>query len=248
MARANTTVGKLSRRLDNEPILNEMPAAAIHMWNSPDIESVKSAIRYMGKFIARKFYKDEFADSMNQYRPACISSAVAWRLCLAGVLRECNARDELVDMDQSWTKWIKVLKLELPGIMQNYFNEDRAWGEFGCRAPSGKADMPVSDLFGGLSPLTKSEIRITTFHKVKGETLDAVLVVSASNKKSNGGHWEHWLDIDRENGEHSRFAYVASSRPKRLLAWAVPDNSSATKRRLAELGFSPADETGCVKS
>jgi hypothetical protein len=81
---------------------------------------------------------------------------------------------------------------------------------------------------------SKSNMRITTIHSVKGETLDAVMVVS-SIKKNNDGHWEDWLKFKEE--EPARFAYVASSRPKYLLVWAVPEEDGQNYTRLTSLGF-----------
>ncbi len=82
------------------------------------------------------------------------------------------------------------------------------------------------------------KIRMTTFHDVKGETLDAVLVVSAKDKKSKGGHVEHWISDNDSEKEYVRFAYVASSRPKHLLIWAIP---KGTKKviidKIKDLGF-----------
>jgi DNA helicase-2/ATP-dependent DNA helicase PcrA len=65
--------------------------------------------------------------------------------------------------------------------------------------------------------------------------MDAALLVSAFDRKSDGGHWEQWIDDQSENGEHLRFSYVASSRPKHLLAWAIPGNGNL--ERLIDLGF-----------
>jgi len=67
----------------------------------------------------------------------------------------------------------------------------------------------------------KIKLKCSTIHKVKGQTVDAVLVVSSPDRKSKGGHWSQWLDQSLEDGEYARFAYVASSRPRFLLAWAV---------------------------
>jgi DNA helicase-2/ATP-dependent DNA helicase PcrA len=86
----------------------------------------------------------------------------------------------------------------------------------------------------------KSNIRITTIHQVKGETLEAVLVVSAPTQKSKGGYWRQWLDKTSGDGEHARFAYVASSRPRRLLAWAIPQQDEHLSADLAQIGFAAA--------
>jgi len=98
----------------------------------------------------------------------------------------------------------------------------------------------VSSITAPSSPSVGSDILITTIHQAKGETYDAVLLVSTSDRKSKGGHWSQWLDINTEGGEHARFAYVASSRPRELLVWAVPSGDSDAVKRLQELGFEAA--------
>ena len=79
---------------------------------------------------------------------------------------------------------------------------------------------------------------MTTFHDIKGETLDAVLMVSSKDKKSKGGHYEHWLSEKINEKEFVRFAYVGSSRPKHLLIWAIPKKKvNKHKKKIYDLGF-----------
>jgi DNA helicase II / ATP-dependent DNA helicase PcrA len=82
----------------------------------------------------------------------------------------------------------------------------------------------------------RKKIRVTTFHKIKGETLDAALVVS-SRTRQRGGHWQKWLEHPAR--EEARSAYVASSRPKHIPAWAIPalNLDGNVRKRLDELGF-----------
>ena len=82
-----------------------------------------------------------------------------------------------------------------------------------------------------------TNLRITTIHSVKGETFDAVLLVSApSTRGTPDGHWTQWLANSKT--EAARLAYVASSRPKHLLAWAVPEPiDKQAKDRIRNLGF-----------
>jgi hypothetical protein len=66
--------------------------------------------------------------------------------------------------------------------------------------------------------LHKSRIRLATIHEIKGETHEATMLVSAS-RRGNQSHWADW--IGDKDSEAARLAYVASSRPKTLLVWAV---------------------------
>lgn len=86
------------------------------------------------------------------------------------------------------------------------------------------------------NPSSNSDVRITTIHDVKGETLDAIMLVSSIDKRGNtDGHWEQWLE--NVSTEAARLAYVASSRPRQLLVWAVPEINDMDKVRLEKMGF-----------
>lgn len=79
-------------------------------------------------------------------------------------------------------------------------------------------------------------------HDVKGESLDAVLIVSSKDKKSKGGHFEHWISKKSDEKEFVRFAYVASSRPRHLLIWAVPKMKDRSPINEAiKLGFNQSE-------
>jgi DNA helicase II / ATP-dependent DNA helicase PcrA len=82
-------------------------------------------------------------------------------------------------------------------------------------------------------------LSITTIHNVKGKTLDALMLVSSRNKSgTDGGHWTQWLDDP--TSEAARLAYVASSRPRKLIIWAIPNSSRVEEDqldRLKEIGF-----------
>lgn len=77
-----------------------------------------------------------------------------------------------------------------------------------------------------------------TIHGIKGDTYEATLLVSAPNKQSKGGHFEHWLE-NPEN-EYNRFAYVACTRPKHLLIVATPKLKKASRDILISLGLKPS--------
>jgi len=61
------------------------------------------------------------------------------------------------------------------------------------------------------------------------------MLVSSIRKSGDGGHWTHWLED--KGAEAARFAYVASSRPKFLLVWAIPEDKNADYSTLEKLGF-----------
>ena len=80
------------------------------------------------------------------------------------------------------------------------------------QAPHGYAKKDVQEILQ--NPASIPNIRFTTIHGIKGETVDAALLVSAPSRNSDGGYWEQWFEAQSEGDEPLRFSYVASSRPK----------------------------------
>ena len=79
-------------------------------------------------------------------------------------------------------------------------------------------------------------LRITTIHNVKGETVEALMLVSSLDTRgTSDGYWTMWLD--NPASEATRLAYVASSRPRQLLVWAIPEPSEAELDKLTQIGF-----------
>lgn len=78
-------------------------------------------------------------------------------------------------------------------------------------------------------------LRYETIHQVKGETHDATVVVSSLQKGRHLSNWQEWLADPKSEG--ARFAYVASSRPRHVLIWAVKKLKAADKEMLTQLGF-----------
>ncbi|MBA7663988.1 hypothetical protein ES703_72038 [subsurface metagenome] len=76
------------------------------------------------------------------------------------------------------------------------------------------------------------------------------MLVSAPSKSGNStdNHWEYWLEDP--TSEAARLAYVASSRPKHLLVWAVPKGNNGDMTELTELGFVPVylDEDAAISA
>jgi DNA helicase-2/ATP-dependent DNA helicase PcrA len=109
------------------------------------------------------------------------------------------------------------------------------------KAPAKSTGKRVADsLVVGASRTHK--IAVSTIHSVKGKTFEAVLLVSSPTKSGGkGGHWQEWLQDQKS--EPARFAFVASSRPSRLLAWAIPlsKNLKQDFEKITGLGFAPVD-------
>ena len=105
------------------------------------------------------------------------------------------------------------------------------------RSPARQGDITLSVRFkqGVAQQPTLDGLRYETIHQVKGETHDATVVVSSRQRGAHLSHWRDWLADPTSEG--ARFAYVASSRPRHLLIWAVKRLKAAEKDTLSKLGF-----------
>ncbi len=85
-----------------------------------------------------------------------------------------------------------------------------------------------------------NNIRITTIHDIKGETLDSAMIVSSLDGHSQGGYWKHWFNDTANNdleNEYKRYGYVAFSRAKHLLILATPQLNRIDKEYFENIGF-----------
>jgi len=63
---------------------------------------------------------------------------------------------------------------------------------------------------------------------------EAVLFVSGKTKANKESYWKNWLDNETEP---NRIAYVASTRPRQLLCWALPKLSEEDRKTIGALGM-----------
>jgi len=243
LARGKKLIGKLCTGLiEGHTGKAELPTKAILLWKTEDWDRQKNALQTMGKYISTIYFSGNSVDSRNQYCPESITSKIKWRTFLANVLKACGNISDLVDLNMLWSEWSKAFKREFSEIVSEAAEkQELELINIVCkyRCPNGKASKQLSDYFVGISRGQEApNIRITTIHQVKGETHDATLLVSSLDSRGGkGGHWSEWLDASVNDGEHARYAYVASSRPKYLLAWAISESDNEGIIRLQELGF-----------
>ena len=250
LARGKSTVYKL-KSLDKEQTNKPQVqlAMAIHLWSKFDFQFMDEVLRYFGKFISTKYFKDDHPNPRRYYCPESVNSSIRWRLFLARVLDECLKSDSgIKDSNQTWTVWAECVRKHFSQIVKSCLPVLRsalpdklpvidALDGNSFRVPPKLGGKRVIDTLIAPKPQT-SHIRITTIHSVKGETFDAILLVSSPDRRGGkGGFWMEWL-ADPQS-EHARFAYVASSRPRKLLAWAIPRsaNSDENLNKISELGF-----------
>lgn len=244
LARGRTLISRLRAGLVESSIgKSELPIQAVFLWNTGNWDRQKTALQHMGKYIATLYFSGYRHDSRNQYCPESVSSKIQWRSFIATVLRACSQCADMVSLAQNCSQWSKSFKTSFPGIVSKAAAKEEIKIEavpFKYKCPSGMGSVQLAIYLEGISQTLEdsANIRITTIHQVKGENQGATLLVSSPVKRGGkGGHWSEWLDGSVDDGEHTRFAYVASSRPKHLLAWAIPDSDEKGIKTLQKLGF-----------
>jgi len=243
LARGHSTLKKLAAFDASLPEnLSMRVALAIYLWRQGEVKLINDALKCVGLAVASWCFPDEPQDRRTHYRPALLRSHIAWRLFLARFLDGCTQHPSISNLHQTWKAWASQARKGLGTILNDAWTGDSPLPshDIGLQALHKEGDSLVHDTLSLSNPVTRCNLRITTFHQIKGETLDAALVVSSPTRRGDGGHWLQWVDNAAANDEHARFAYVASSRPKHLLAWALPVPDNGQKEILEKLGFAPA--------
>jgi len=216
-------------------------AMAIYFWSKENNELEDEALKCLGKFIAKKYFKDKHRNSRQYYCPSIVDSPMRWRFFLSGILSEIFKNNcDMNDLCKTWVDWAGCVRKQFNQIANNCLSilqsVDSSFEKIDGRSfkvPNGLGRKKVIDTLI-LSNENSTKIQITTIHKVKGKTFDAVLLVSSPDARgAKGGYWGEWLED--VNAESARFSYVASSRPRRLLAWAIPETKDLTE--IEKLGF-----------
>lgn len=242
-----STVNKLSPGASRIPEKKALwLPTAIHLWGNGRAESMEEALKCIGPFVADYFFASESTNSIAYYCPENVSSHIHWRLFLAQILDGCLESETLRNLNLTWSEWAKAVREQFENVVKSCSRIELPYQNirnFSFSALRGKSSQTVISTLETVEENNVSDILITTFHKVKGQTFDAILVVSAPDKRGDGGHWSQWIDVANTDDEHARFAYVASSRPKFLLGWAVPSPSEEEKNQLENLGFTVIDNS-----
>lgn len=242
LARAHATLSGFRSHPTSDLSKIELFANALNCWsNNPRTgKDMQNAMQQIGKSITMLAY-DGNGNHQQQYCPDTYNQ-IEWRTQLSDlIVKATNATTGVYPFENlTWTKWISKLKVFLEDYWANLRSPSNDWDSVKAKvkSPSGYSTKLVIDTIKANQNTYSEKIRMTTIHDVKGETLDAVLLVSAKDKKSKGGHFEQWLSLNANEKEFVRFAYVASSRPKHLLIWAIPKVlNNQFKNKIMDLGF-----------
>lgn len=227
---------------DNENI--HLLISAIQLWNSLLPLNKYKALQLAGKQISKWF--GGTSGKKNYYCPIDIESAFAWRIFIKNFLEECTLNSQLRDFTLQYSDWYKNARSNLPVILKRTYQGikkydknagNRNFDNFRYKTPNKTGNLKIE--ITNLDIQIQENIEISTVHGSKGCSFDSVMVMSSINNRSDGGHWKsHWID---GNESEKRIGYVASSRPRYLLVWAVPMLTKEDKIFLENYGFQPAN-------
>jgi hypothetical protein len=172
------------------------------------------------------------------FRPVEIDSAEDWHRFLFDCLTALVATG-LAKQSVTWSAWCTQLKKVLKDLAPVHCPNPTCEAILkellarNHRAPTGQAKEQVAAEVPVDSP-SNAMRRLATIHEVKGETHDLTMLVSSS-RQGEQSHWKEWLADPAS--EAARFAYVASSRPRHILIWAVKSLRADERKQLMSLGF-----------
>lgn len=204
---------------------------AIQLWQQNNPEAQQTALSLLA--IQLQKWMGFHGNSNNYYySDEVCSDSVSWRLLLRDILIQLCADPMIVTMNElTYGSWYSRNKEKVVSIIAHYLsNIGQTLPKMVIRTPNGTAKQKINQV-----KLTqKEQLRVETIHSVKGDTFDAVLLLSSPDARGKTGFWENWLKPNEESG---RIGYVASTRPRYLLCWGVGSLTSVQRQTLKELGF-----------
>lgn len=238
VARGHTTLQRLRTGRAFEGI--ELLALACMNLKTGRLTDIAQCLETFGKWLATRL--DLQVTRAGPYCPLDFESKLAWRIFLHDSL-QFLVENELGDGGQTWSSWARAAKIALGQLPDRAFVPVEMRGRLeglrglNLRARPGQGKSLISERLAGVpdEAAHRDSLRFETIHGVKGETHDVTVVVSSLQPGVHLSHWKDWLR-DRTS-EAARFAYVASSRPKHVLIWAVKKLKAEDRLVLEALGF-----------
>lgn len=210
---------------------------ALQLWIDNTPKSRLLALELASKHMQKWFGGAK--SKKNYYCPSAIDSVFRWRIFIKDFLERCCAYLDLVKVENlEYTVWYKNFNKYFLEIVQdayknlmNFDNEKRAFDDLPkFIAPRGTATNKIM-IYNTTENLNL--LSINTIHSVKGKDFDSVMVVS-SQRNAGSGHWKQWIENELESG---RIGYVANTRAKHSLVWAVPNLKSEDRVKIESYGF-----------
>ena len=209
---------------------------ATQLWqvNSPDTR--QKALRLLGWQLQK--WMNYQGNSKNYYfSDEVCSDAITWRSLLRDILEDLCASPQICDLDNvKYGAWYASNKTNIMATINNRTGHliGKTIDDVSIRTPKGTAKLPIEKVH----EIKKDNLRVETIHSVKGDTFDAVLLLSAPDGRGKAGYWENWLNAGDETG---RIGYVACTRPKYLLCWGVSKLTDEQRAKLEGIGFEKYD-------
>ncbi|TNZ83854.1 UvrD-helicase domain-containing protein [Vibrio parahaemolyticus] len=211
-------------------------ALAVKLYNPDNLEDLNQSLQHLSEFLRYHLKESYKPNSLNC--PQSITSNLSWRKFLYGALNYLIS-SSLQNVDVEWSSWTKKAKVLIRALPKQSFCSEAIAStlapleDVNLISPPGSAKLEVAP---SLAVTNKSSLQFAkgTIHGAKGETHCATIVISSA-RSGGDSHWKDWLkDPD---SEAARFAYVASSRPRELLIWAVKTLKAPERQQLESVGF-----------
>lgn len=208
--------------------------SSLQLWTTKIPENQRIAMQLLGLQIQK--WTKEIGRENNYYCPESIINTFCWRLMLRDVLNELVSNTAVNNFGgKTYSEWYKSAKKAIIDCVDFHIQKLCGYHLFepekiSMITPKGTATIPIQKLN---IENKNASIKVDTIHSTKGCTYDAVLLISTTNAKGTG-YWEKWID---DKGETTRFAYVASTRPKHLLCWAVPKLNDIQRQKIESIGL-----------
>ncbi|ACQ93220.1 UvrD/REP helicase [Tolumonas auensis DSM 9187] len=235
VSRGHSILRKFQTSVDQPNNIQKL-ALAVKLYDPKDMEFLNQSLQYFSEFL-RYHLKESYKPSSFNC-PQSIDSNLLWRKFLSDSLNYL-IRNNLQKMDITWSNWTTTAKLLIRSLPKQCFCPEgivsvlASLEAVNLASPSGSAKFEVASSLGTAKTPSLS-YRKSTIHGAKGETHDITIVVS-SDRAGKDSHWKSWLNDP--DSEAARFAYVASSRPKEFLIWAVKKLKPLEKKQLEAVGF-----------
>ncbi len=218
-----------SSSLEKYPLIR-----AIQLWSYNSADSCLMALKLLGSQLQK--WLGFQGNSRNYYYPeALLNDSIAWRLILRNIMVEFASIASISNMTGiTYSSWLTANKKQIVAILNKHLaaitSEALDPSASFMRAVRSTGAMVI----GSTDPNDSPALKIETVHAVKGRTFDAVLLISSADSRGKTGYWENWLDPATEA---SRIAYVACTRPRKLLCWGVHTLTDEQRAKLEHLGF-----------
>lgn len=223
--------GGQSKDYKMHPIIN-----AIKFWQQNEPLARQTALNLLA-FQLQKWLGFHGRSNNYYYSDELCSSSVIWKLLLRDILVDFCSDPTMSNMENStYSSWYSTNKAKIAEVINFHLHRiGKVLIETNIKSPKGTANS----LIELLNLAKKSQIRIETIHSVKGDTFDAVLLLSTPNGHGKSGYWENWFNVNEESG---RIAYVASTRPRYLLCWGINKLSPEQRQKLGEFGLNKLEQ------